>query len=69
MSTKEMDAVLSRMFLDGEFRRLLREDPEQALAGYNLSPIHKARLLRLKKPAQRSTNPASTIHKNAFSPN
>ena len=54
MSTKEMDAVLSRWFMDGKFRQQLREDPEVALAGYNLSPAHRARLLNLKKPAHMS---------------
>jgi hypothetical protein len=69
MSTKEMDAILSRIFLDGKFRQQIREDPERALADYSLSPIHKARLLRLKRPAQKSASAAPTIHKNTFSSN
>lgn len=59
MSIQVMDAILSRWFLDAKFRQQLRDDPEQALVGYNVSPAHRARLLKLKKYEQ---NPVSTQH-------
>ena len=34
MSTKVMDEILIRLFLDGEFRERLRTDPQQALVSY-----------------------------------
>ena len=49
MSTNDMDQILYRWFLDGEFREQLRNDPEQALAGYDLTPEQQARLFKLKK--------------------
>ncbi len=51
MSTKAMDEILSRWFLDGQFRAQLRRDPEQALSGYDLTPEQRARLFKLKRPA------------------
>lgn len=49
MSTKNLDALLNRWFIDRQFRQLLRENPEQALAEYELSPAHRARLFKVKK--------------------
>ena len=49
--TKVMDEILSRWFLDKQFRDQLRNDPAQALAGYDLTPEQQARLFRLKKRA------------------
>jgi hypothetical protein len=40
MSAKTIDNLLNRWFRDGQFRQLLRENPEQALAEYELSPEH-----------------------------
>ena len=53
MSIKVMDEVLSRMFLDKDFRDLLRSDPEQALAGYDLTPTERAAFQKLKKRGAR----------------
>lgn len=52
MSTKVIDDLLSRWFFDGEFRQALRDDPERALAGYDLTPAVRARLFKLKKDRQ-----------------
>ncbi len=49
MSTQTLDNFLSRWFHDSEFRQLLRESPEEALADYELSPAHRARLLNVRK--------------------
>ena len=49
MSTTEMDKILSRWFLDGQFREQLRDDPSQALAGYELTSEQRERFLKLKK--------------------
>ena len=54
MTTKVMDIVLSRLYLDAQFRDLLRHDPEQALAGYDLAPHERAALSRLKVRARRA---------------
>ena len=49
MSTKVMDEILSRWFRDGQFREQLRHNPEQALAGYDLTREQRVRLFKLKK--------------------
>lgn len=49
MSIKVMDEVLSRIILDKAFRELLRDDPERALAGYDLTLEERAALARLRK--------------------
>lgn len=49
MSTNGMNEILSRLFLDGEFRQQLRNDPETTLADFDLTPEQRARLFRLKK--------------------
>jgi hypothetical protein len=38
MSIKAMGEGPNRMFLDKSFRDRLRRDPQQALAGYDLTP-------------------------------
>jgi hypothetical protein len=49
MTIKAMDEILSRMVLDKSFRELLHRDPEQALAGYDLTPLERAAWFKLKK--------------------
>ena len=58
MSTKVMDEILVRLFLDGEFRERLRTDPQQALVGYgydlDLTAEEKARLSKYKRRTLKS---------------
>ncbi|MCP4417899.1 MAG: hypothetical protein GY805_14840 [Chloroflexi bacterium] len=49
MSVNVMDEILSRFFLDGQFREQLRNNPEQTLATYDLPPEQRKRLFKLKK--------------------
>lgn len=67
MSRKVMDALLSRWFIDGRFRQQLRDDPEQALADYDLSPTYRTRLLKLKKQATHSAESIPTQRSNSLS--
>jgi hypothetical protein len=68
MSVKIMDEVLSRLFLDKEFRQLLRHNPEHALAGYDLTPKERAALSKLRKrrtPLPRKMIKAAPFPKNS----
>ena len=56
MSVNSMDEILSRWFRDGQFREQLRTDPEQALAGFDLTPAQQTRLFKLKKRSEESEN-------------
>ncbi|WP_420627978.1 Os1348 family NHLP clan protein [Candidatus Leptofilum sp.] len=49
MSIQAIDEVLNRWFIDRQFRQQLREDPERALAGFDLTPAQRSRLFKLKK--------------------
>lgn len=71
MSTKikAMDEILSRWFRDGQFRQQLRDDPEQALAGYDLTPAQRARLFKFKKQTRQAPASDSVGHKHTFSLN
>ena len=51
MSTKAIDEVLSRWFRDGKFRTQVRNNPEQALANYDLTLNQREWFLSLKKQA------------------
>ena len=53
MSTKPLDDVLNRWFLDGDFRQQLRLNPEQVLADYQLTPLQRARFYRALGRQQR----------------
>jgi hypothetical protein len=61
MSTKVMDEILSRLFLDGEFRERLRTDPQQALVWYgydlDLTAVEKARLSKYKRRTPKTPPP------------
>jgi len=54
MSVKVLDEILNRLFLDGQFREQLRNDPGPALAGYDLTPEQQARFYILKKRTPQS---------------
>ena len=56
MTIKEMDALFHRMLRDKAFRALLREDPEAAAAGYDLTPGERANLARFKKRATHNSS-------------
>ena len=47
MSVKAMDLVYSRWLLNSEFRRLMDEDPDAALAGYDLTVDERLRMARV----------------------
>lgn len=49
MSVKTMDEIFHRMLRDKAFRKLLRQNPEAAAAGYDLTPQERANLARFKK--------------------
>ena len=49
MSNKAMNDILTRLFLDKPFRERLRTEPEQALDGYELTQVERARLFKLKR--------------------
>ncbi len=49
MSVKTMDRIFSRWFLDGEFRAQMNENPELALAGYDLTDTEKEKVSRLSR--------------------
>lgn len=52
MPVKEIDKVLSRMFRDQAFRDLLRENPERALAGYQLTSQERNALAKYQRRDQ-----------------
>ena len=58
MSTKVMDEILSRLFLDGEFRERLRADPQQALVCYgydlDLTVEEQSRISKYKRRTPKS---------------
>ena len=53
MSIKVMDEVFIRLVRDKDFRELLRRDPEQALADYDLTPEERAAFARLSRRSRR----------------
>ncbi|WP_420644479.1 Os1348 family NHLP clan protein [Candidatus Leptofilum sp.] len=61
MSTQVMDEVLSRWFRDAQFREQLRNDPEQALANYDLTSEQRHRLFKLKKQSSQSKREPSPL--------
>ena len=57
MSVKVMDAVYSRWLLSSEFRTLMNEDPDAALAGYDLTVDERLRMARvLSRRVRRAVN-------------
>ena len=57
MSVKAMDLVYSRWLLNSEFRRLMDEDPDAALAGYDLTVDERLRMARvLSRRIRRAKN-------------
>ena len=67
MSTKTIDTVLHRWFHDNQFRQLLQQNPDQALAGYELSPAHRVRLSNVRKYGLPTPDLIPAYHKNAIS--
>lgn len=53
MAIKPIDQVFNRWLLDREFRARMNENPEQALAGYNLSDTDRQKLSRLSRKVRR----------------
>ena len=49
MTRKIMDEILSRWFRDKQFREQLHNNPQKALANYDLSQKQKAKLFKLKE--------------------
>lgn len=49
MSSKIVDELFNRLMCDQAFRELLRRDPEQALAGYDLTPTERAKFAIFRK--------------------
>jgi hypothetical protein len=47
MSKEAVESVLGKALLDTEFRYLLLANPDQALAGFNLTITEKARLKKI----------------------
>jgi hypothetical protein len=47
MSQESTESVLGKVLLDAGFRYLLLANPDQALAGFNLTITEKARLKKL----------------------
>lgn len=57
MSVKAMDLVYSRWLLNSEFRALMDEDPDSALAGYDLTFDERLRMARvLSRRVRRAKN-------------
>lgn len=47
MTKESVELAIGKALLDEEFRNLLFAKPEQALAGFDLKPAEKSRLLRV----------------------
>ena len=59
MSVKAMDQVFSRWFLDGDFRAKMNQNPELALAGYDLSEVEQQKLSSLSRKHRRANKSAA----------
>lgn len=57
MSAKIIDQVFSRWFCDAEFRMMMNETPELALADYNLSETEQQKLAHLSRKLRRQGTP------------
>ncbi len=53
MALKPIDQVFNRWLLDREFRARMNENPNQALAGYDLSDADRQKLSRLSRKVRR----------------
>jgi len=49
MSVKAMDQVFNRWFLNADFRAQMNENPEVALAGYDLTDTERQKLSHLSR--------------------
>ncbi len=48
MSKEAIESIIGKAILDAEFRKVLLEEPEKALAGYDLTETEKAQLKGLE---------------------
>jgi hypothetical protein len=72
MALKPIDQVFNRWLLDREFRTLMNENPEQALASYDLTDTEWKKLSRLSRKVRRQAKanqvPVKAISKTSFLP-
>jgi len=57
MSIRDLDALLMRLYRDADFRERLRQDADQALADYDLTPKQRQALSRLQRRKTPPTKP------------
>ncbi|GAB4455728.1 MAG: hypothetical protein Kow0031_37280 [Anaerolineae bacterium] len=63
MALKPIDQVFNRWLLDREFRDRMNENPEQALAGYDLSDTDRQKLSRLSRKVRRQAKAKQAVTK------
>ncbi len=66
MSTKELESVLTRAMSDATFANLLFADPDQALAGCDLTPEETAALKAMNRAEFAKATESSPEERKSF---